>query len=224
MRLNIAVDDVHPELGWGLPGDQSMKYLTDLHDEFGVMYTLFIPSNYHRKYPIGEYKDWIQWLKTHTYFELAAHGHYHDTEDPRRWGECEFGEITNVDVCRERLHLIREEWNKAGHVPVGWRSPGWLCQAVNAGEIGRLFSYAALHYEHNRNLHWVCKEFYGHDGINISEIGVHNGDMIMYQSHINGTWNDNMWCDANYEQMRVSLRFLLEQYPDLQFCTLNMCL
>lgn len=224
MRIVIAVDDIHPDAGWGLPGDAGMDYLHELNKEFGAMFTLFIPSNYHRKFPLSKYVDWVEWLKTHTYFELAAHGHYHDTSNPNSWGECEFGEIADLQVCRERLHNIRDEWNAVKHIPVGWRNPGWLCQPINTVEIGNMFRYVALHYEHNRGIKWPCVEFYGHDGIHTTEVGVHNGDMIMFQSHIFGDWNDNVWNQRNYDQIRASLAYLHETYPDSVHCTLSMCI
>ena len=55
LNLTVAIDDIHPEKGWGLPGDECMYYLDELHKEFGTKFTLFIPSNYHNQYPMSEY-------------------------------------------------------------------------------------------------------------------------------------------------------------------------
>ena len=46
--------------------------------------------------------------------------------------------------------------------------------------------------------------------------------MIMFQSHIAGDWNDNVWNESNYNQMRLSLEHLSKM--DLKFKTLNECL
>ena len=81
MNVTISIDDIHPEKGWGLEGDVQMEYLESLNKDFGAKFTLFIPSNYHRNFPISEYKEWIDWLISKKYFELAAHGHFHETSN-----------------------------------------------------------------------------------------------------------------------------------------------
>ena len=92
MQVTIAIDDIHPEVGWGLEGDKCMEYLEKLNKEFGAKFTLFIPSNYHNQFPISEHRGWVEWLKSKDYFELAAHGHYHMCERTDI-GECEFFEL-----------------------------------------------------------------------------------------------------------------------------------
>ena len=47
MNLVVAIDDLHPEQGWGCEGDIQVDYLTPLNDEFEVKFTLFCPSYYH---------------------------------------------------------------------------------------------------------------------------------------------------------------------------------
>ena len=42
INVTISIDDIHPEKGWGLPGDKCMEYLENLHKEFGAKFTLFI--------------------------------------------------------------------------------------------------------------------------------------------------------------------------------------
>ena len=51
---------------------------------------------------------------------------------------------------------------------------------------------------------------FGADGIHETNINLHNGN-IMFQSHIAGEWNDNCWNLDNYNQMRVSLKYLIGQ-------------
>ena len=41
----------------------------------------------------------------------------------------------------------------------------------------------------------------------------------MFQSHIAGSWNDNVWNEMNYEQMRLSLGYLKSQ--DIEFKTIR---
>ena len=221
MVVTISIDDIHPEKGWGIEGDDCMLYLDELNKEFNAKFTLFIPSNYHGKYKISEHKDWVQWLKGKDYFELAAHGHYHQCER-KNIGECEFFELDNLAKAKERIGLMMDEWKEAGHIPVGWRNPGWLGHPEAIRELGKTFEYAAIHYEHNHNIPWSCKTFFGHDGINVTDIKTHNDGMIMFQSHIAGDWNDNVWNEDNYNQMRVSLEHLRQM--KLTFKTLNECL
>lgn len=210
LNLTVAIDDIHPEKNWGMPDDECMQYLDLLNKEFGTKFTLFIPSNYHGQYPLSEHKDWIDWLKSLGYFELAAHGHYHACTR-HDIGECEFFELDNDNIVIERIQMIFNEWNKVEHIPVGWRNPGWLAHPIAVKHLGKYFKYAAVHYEHNHNLQWDCNMIFGADGIHETDIKLHNGN-LMFQSHIAGNWNKNSWIKENYEQFRTSLEFLHEQY------------
>ena len=219
IKLTIAIDDVHPEQGWGLPGDKCMDYLDMLNKEFGAKFTLFIPSNYHNKFPLSAHVDWINWLKSKNYFELAAHGHYHLCERDDI-GECEFLELNTEQKVIDRLNLLSYEWEAVGHTPIGWRNPGWLTHPIAVKYLCDKFKYAAVHYKHNRGLDWApCKMVFGHDGIHETDIKLHNGNTIMFQSHIAGDWNDNVWNENNYEQLRISLKYLTEN-NNVEFKTL----
>lgn len=211
MKLTVAIDDLHPEKNWGLEGDKCMFYLDELHKEFNIKFTLFIPSNYHNKFPLSQHKYWIDWLLSKEYFELAAHGHYHMTSNKQMWGECEFADISNEETCRERINIMMKEWEMVNYRPIGWRNPGWLCQPYCVSPLSEIFEYSALHYEHNRNMKWGCKMIFGHDGIHETDIKLHDG-VLMFQSHIAGDWNQNTWNEANYEQFRTSLQFIQENY------------
>ena len=220
MEVTIAIDDIHPEKGWGLEGDECMYYLDELNKEFGAKFTLFIPSNYHNKFPLSDHKDWIDWLKSKGYFELAAHGHYHMCERTDI-GECEFFELDTADKVKSRIWQMMDEWSDVDHKPEGWRNPGWLAHPEAVKWLGPMFKYAAVHYEHNRNLQWDCKMIFGADGIHETNINLHEG-RIMFQSHIAGDWNDNCWNKSNYEQMRVSLEHLtIMPEQNIKFKTLN---
>jgi len=221
LNITISIDDINPLEGWGIEGDIQMSYLEDLYKEFGAKFTLFIPSNYHKQAPLSKHKDWVDWLKSKDYFELAAHGHYHECEN-EGIGECEFWELNTEQKAKDRINLMLKEWEAVGHKPEGWRNPGWLGNHIAIKELGGHFKYAAVHYEHNHNNKWLCKTFYGADGIDITDIKVHNDNMIMFQSHIAGDWNDNVWNKTNYEQMRVSLKHLSKM--DVEYKTLSECL
>lgn len=211
-NLTVAIDDVHPEYGWGMPGDKCVYYLNELNKEFGTKFTLFIPSNYHRQYPISQHKEWIDWLMSMGYFELAAHGHYHQTSDKDIWGEMEFAELQDPKQITDRILLMQNEWNAVGINPKGWRNPGWICSPQSAEQLKHLFEYVAVHYIHNMGLMWgTSKMIFGADGIHETDIKIHN-DNFMFQSHIAGDWNKNIWNQENYEQFRMSLNFLHTEY------------
>ncbi len=217
MEITISIDDLHPEVGWGMPDDKCMFYLDELNKEFGAKFTLFIPSNYHHKFPLSEHAEWVDWLKSIPYFELAAHGHFHECER-NDIGECEFFELDTPEKAQSRIHQMLSEWEKVNHKPIGWRNPGWLAHPLAINELGKHFKYAAIHYEHNHNIPWGCKTIFGHDGINETDIQMHQGN-IMFQSHIAGDWNDNVWNEDNYQQLRISLQHLLQYNP--KFSTLQ---
>lgn len=228
MTITISCDDVHPQAGWRILDDKTEQWFRTLNEEFGCRFTLFVPSNYHGEYPISEHKGWVKELASIDWLRLEAHGHYHQTSDPQRFGEIEFLEIQTEQVAKERIAMIVNEWAACGidARQMGWRNPGWLCSEVSKKEIENTFKYAAIHYEHNRGLQWKIPTLFGHDGIQQENIGIHNVSdkhpegMIMYTSHIAGSWNHNVWNEANYEQLRLSLSHLVEQYQ-CEFKTLN---
>jgi peptidoglycan/xylan/chitin deacetylase (PgdA/CDA1 family) len=212
LNLAVAIDDIHPEIGWGMPDDECMGYLDSLNKEFDIKFTLFIPSNYHGHYPLSEHKDWINWLKSLGYFELAAHGHYHMTSNKDTWGEMEFAELQDPKQITNRISLMQNEWQAVEIDPIGWRNPGWICSPQSNKQLRQIFKYAAVHYVHNRGLTWGdCKTIFGADGIHETNIQLH-GNNLMFQSHIAGDWNKNSWTKENYEQFRVSLEFLFNSY------------
>lgn len=225
INLNIACDDVNPKKGYRLIGEPAEKWFRQLNEEFGCKFTLFIPSCYHNQYPLSQHKEWVRELNSIPYFELAAHGHFHMTNDPQRFGECEFAELDSLTACTDRINMIQEEWKSVRIKPSGWRNPGWVCHKSLNMVFNELLpikyldlKYVAVHYEHNRGMNWDCKTFFGHDGIQQEHIEIHNispdgqTGMIMFQSHIAGKHNHNVWNQENYEQLRMSLTHLFENY------------
>lgn len=219
LKLNIACDDVNPLKGYRILGDKTETWFRKLNEDYRVKFTLFIPSNYHNQAPLSQNKEWIQELNSIEWLELAAHGHFHMTNDPQRFGECEFAELDSLTACTDRINMIQEEWKSVRIKPLGWRNPGWLCHKSLNMVFNELLpikyldlKYVAVHYEHNRNLQWNCKTFFGHDGIQQENISIHNENMIMFQSHITGKHNHNVWNEQNYDQLRLSLDHLFENY------------
>jgi hypothetical protein len=227
--VTIAIDDVHPQKGWRILGDKTEMWLRELHEQFGARFTLFIPSNYHGQYPLSEHKEWVKELASIEWLELAAHGHLHMTSDPKRFGECEMLELNTSEDCSNRYADMMQEWMECGVSVSGWRNPGWLCSPMWNDYIryikemyNNTFEYVAVHYEHNKGMTWPCKTFFGHDGIQQEKISVHNGDMIMFQSHIAGNHNHNVWNSDNFEQLKLSLDYLTKNHS-CEFKTLKEC-
>lgn len=220
MNLTIAIDDVNPLKDWRIFGDKTEQYLFNLNKEFGAKFTLFIPSNYHNEAPISKHKEWIKELNDSGIFELAAHGHFHQTTNPNNYGECEFFELAERELVQNRIELMLEEWDKVGIKPKGWRNPGWLCSIQSNTLLSNHFDWVALHYEHNRGMKWdTCKEIFGSDGIHNTDITTHD-NRIMLHSHICGNWNDNVWNEDNYQQAKLSLEHLVNNY-EIEFKTMS---
>ena len=175
----IAIDDLHPEKGWGCPGDKSVAYLENLWEEFGCKFTLFIPSNYHNRYPLRLFKDWIDFWKAKDWTELAAHGHYHKCERADI-GECEFFELDTEELALDRIKKCLSQWEAVGYKPKGWRNPGWLAHPSAIKVLGKHFEYSAIHEEHNHGISWECKTFTGCDGIHETDSINLNHNRFMY--------------------------------------------
>ena len=218
-NVTISIDDLHPESGWGCDGDMSVVYLKNLWEEFGCKFTLFIPSNYHGKHPLSKHKDWVDFWRNQEWVELAAHGHFHQCER-KDIGECEFFELDTEVKAEERIQQCLNEWKGVGYTPKGWRNPGWLAHPQAIQIIGKHFKYAAIHNEHNHDIKWPCNTFTGHDGINQTESIQMYDDTFMFQSHIAGDWNDNIWNKNNYENFREVLIYLSSLY-ELNYVTLG---
>ena len=120
MVITISIDDLHPEQGWGCEGDDSVGYLEELNKEFGCKFTLFIPSNYHKKYPLSKHQSWVDFWKQKDWVELSAHGHYHSCER-NDIGECEFFEMDTIEkelaiankVLANHAYLARVDFSLA---------------------------------------------------------------------------------------------------------------
>ena len=212
MKIVIAIDDLHPEQGWGSEGDESVGYLEELNKEFGCKFTLFIPSNYHHKYPLSKHKTWARYWKTKKWIEMAAHGHFHECKQDSI-GECEFLELDTEAKAKTRITKCLKEWEAIKVTPTGWRNPGWLTHPSTVPILEKCFDYVALHHEHNNSLQWDCKMIFGEDGIHSTDsINIWRGNSFIFQSHIAGDWNDNCWTNQNYANMRQILMHFENNY------------
>jgi len=221
MKVVIAVDDLHPEQGWGCEGDESVGYLEELNREYGCKFTLFIPSNYHDKYPLSENIDWVDWWTSNDWVELASHGHYHKVFKYtfEEIGEQEFLELSYQEA-KERVNDILNQWFKVGVSPKGFRMPGWGCTQQSADAVSEYFDWVAQHDRINNGIHFDTNIFYGEDSINETDSLREWDGAIHFQSHIAGHYNKNNWTSENYETFRVILNYL-KNNNNLKFVTFS---
>ena len=115
-NLVVAIDDVHPEKDWGVEGDVQVEYLTELNKRYGVKFNLFVPSNYHDKFPIT--KEFVDFWKQYDWIELSNHGHFHACKN-EGIGEMEFYEL-NHGEANQRLQESLSLWEECGYKPKGF--------------------------------------------------------------------------------------------------------
>ncbi len=218
MKTNVvvAIDDVHPEVDWGCEGDEQIEYLDSLNEKYGVKFNLFIPSNYHDKYPIT--KEWVDFWKSKDYVELSNHGHYHACKN-EGIGEMEFFELSYGESV-QRIQESLELWEKSGYKPKGFRPPGWGLTQESANAVSNYFDWIAGHTEINKGLSFGTQFFEGCDGINEPDSLSLYGNTFMFQSHINGVHNENVWTEETYLHFEKVIEYLLTQY-ELQFVTIS---
>ena len=169
-------------------------------------------------------KDWVSYWKQFDWVELANHGHYHDTKKYtfEQIGDQEFLELDFVEAT-ERIQESLELWEQCGHKPKGFRAPGWGIQQDAAYAVSNYFEWIAGHEHINQGIDFknVPKYFVGADGIHETDNINLYGETFMFQSHIQGDWNDNVWSEENYLHFQQVVKYLLSQYNELQFKTIS---
>jgi len=212
----VAIDDIHPEKGWGVEGDVQVEYLQKLNEKHGVKFNLFVPSNYHGHFPIT--KDFVDFWTQYDWIELSNHGHYHACKTDGI-GEMEFYEL-NFGDATQRIQDSLQLWEDSGYKPKGFRAPGWGVNQQSADAISNYFEWVAGHTDINKGINWGTQFFEGCDGINETEDISLYGNTFMFQSHINGTHNDNVWNEENFLHFDKVVEYLLTEY-ELQFVTIS---
>ena len=164
----------------------------------------------------------MSYWKQFDWVELANHGHYHDIQKyPKEdFGEQEFVELDFVEA-NQRIQDSLEIWEHCGHKPKGFRAPGWGITQGAANAVSNYFEWVAQHEEHNQLVSFGVPNFVGCDGINETENINLYGKTFMFQSHIHGDWNDNVWSEKNYLHFQQVVKYLLSQYKELQFKTVS---
>ena len=218
-NLIVAIDDLHPEQGWGCEGDVQVEYLKELNKKYGVKFNLFCPSYYHNEYPLT--KDWVSYWKQFDWIELSNHGHYHDV---KKYTKEEIGELDflalNKDEAVDRVRDSLDLWEQCGHKPKGFRAPGWGISQEAADVVSENFEWVAQHEDINKRIKFNTKHFIGADGIHQSDDVKLYGNTFMFQSHIQGDWNDNTWNEENFNYFQRILDYLLSQFK-IEFKTIS---
>ena len=206
-NLVVAIDDLHPEQGWGCEGDIQVEYLTELNKKFGVKFNLFSPSYYHNDYPLT--KDWVDFWKQYDWVELSNHGHFHDVspQNKEHIGEQEFLELS-YSQAEDRIKQSLSLWEKCGHKPNGFRSPGWGINQESADAVSSKYRYIAAHDQINKHVKFKTNVLFGCDGIHERERIYMWETGYVFQSHIAGDWNDNCWNESNYTNFQQVLKYL----------------
>lgn len=210
INVVIAIDDLHPEKGWGVEGDESVERLISLHEEFGCKFVLFIPSNYHKKFAISEHKDWVDFWNKKEWVELAAHGHFHQRPFySQDLTECEFIDL-DYKESQDRINLCLNEWEKVKIKPKGWRMCGWEATQAAFDVVQENFQYIAAHEHSNSHINFRNHKTFAYNTSIINQnLNIHDG-FVFFQSHINGKTNKNTWNNENYLKFKKTLNSMLE--------------
>ena len=215
LDIVIAIDDLHPEEGWGLPNDECTKYIQLLNEEFGCKFVLFTPSNYQGLYPLSKHKDWVKFWKDKDWIEFAGHGHTHcrPYTNPNYCRENEFLDLDYYE-SQKRLNDCLIEWDSVDVHPLGWRMCGWNATQGSFYAAQEKFKYLAIHELTNKNIHFRedCKLFANNTCITSKEQSIVDDKFIYFQSHISGKFNKNVWDLSNYTHFKNTLKILLDKY------------
>ena len=128
--------------------------------------------------------------------------------------ELSYGE--SVQRIQESLEL----WEKCGYKPKGFRPPGWGLTQESANAVSNYFDWIAGHTEINKGLSFGTQFFEGCDGINEPDSLSLYGSTFMFQSHINGIHNENVWTEETYLHFEKVIEYLLLEY-ELNFVTIS---
>ena len=69
----------------------------------------------------------------------------------------------------------------------------WGISQEAATAVSNYFDWVAQHEQINQGIHFTTQHFVGADGIHETDnINLYK-ETFMFQSHIQGDWNDNVW-------------------------------
>jgi len=146
VKVAMDIDDVHPRKGFGIDDiNDNLRYARLLNKNFGMKFTLFIPTNCFGEYPISKYKDWFENIINKDYYEVGAHGHYHHRKDKADFA----GSQKEVN---EIIELMESEFSELGYTPTGVKPCGGLITQGVYGSLSKKFEWISdsVAYKHRK--------------------------------------------------------------------------
>lgn len=216
LKILFSVDDVHPEMGYGLYQNQDQfKYLKKLHDEFGIKFTLFTVPLWHgdQQMDIRKHKTWMTWIKDQNFYEIAMHGLTHTGNKPEL-GAMELMNISTEEL-QKRLIQSKMMFQECGILPTGFKTPGW----THPKELYQILPIIGID--------WIADHFIGEQPIILSNGTIqipyncniehlefsHPQNIAIFHSHISPKeGNKNGWTEDLYKKTRDYLLKLKEDY------------
>lgn len=225
LKIAFSVDDVHPEVGFGLLMDNDpLMYLKKLHQEFGCKFTLFAVPQWQNnpKFAVQNNLQWYKILGKLPYYEIAQHGLTHQASRPEAQAQ-EFYGLSPEDV-EKRIVYGKKAFEEAGIKVVGFKSPGWNTPPFTYDLLKKHgFKYVGDHFLGTTpiNQNGLYRVPYTFSIDKIFHMGYTDGYVILH-SHISrkdGTMNG--WNEDLYKHVRGYLLALKENVPDIQFMTIS---
>ena len=223
INIVFSVDDVHPEIGYGLlKNNDQFKYLKKLNDEFGLKFTLFLIPFWHgiKEFDIQKHKDWITWIQTQGFYEIAAHGVTH-AGNKQELGAMELMNISTEELSK-KIQDSKKLFLNCGVNARGFKTPGW----EHPKELYAILPTAGFE--------WIADHFIGEKPIifsndlvqlpyNCNTEELHNAfprETAILHSHISPKeGNKNGWTETLYQSVR---NYLLELQKTRTFVSLTM--
>lgn len=210
LKIAFSVDDIAPIEGFGLEKEKgNLNYLLKLNEEFGVKFTLFLIPNLKGQNNIEYYSNWINWLKSKPFFEIAAHGYEHWNS---RGDSIEFFKIPK-EKAEELIKKCLECFHKVGIEPHGFKYPGWLYETEFINLLFPNFKYLADHFVSIYSIK-MTNGFY-RIPYTLSAENLHSNhydDTLIIHSHIGvDKQNKNGFTDELYENVRNYLKEIIKK-------------
>jgi predicted deacetylase len=222
LLVAIDVDDINPTPTYGFYRERdNLKYLFSLQKEFGAKFTLFVVPNWKGNADILQHKDWIQWLVSHPFFEIADHGYIHQCKDPRGQGQ-EFLGLTANEI-NERLILAKQTFEECGITVKGMRVPGWTYPQYAIPVFQQHFEWIGEHII-GKNITQLStgliKIPYTLSIDNLHSNYYDNGYLILHSHISREEGNQNGWNTELYTQVQQYLQNL-QKHANVEYVTFS---
>lgn len=190
IKIAIGIDDVFPKQGFGLnDSTDQLKFTRILNELFGLKFTLFIIANYSDECSLVNNMEWVDWIKSVPYYELAAHGYYHHTSDNKLDFNIGDEEVNN------RFQKMNNVFNKVGLDIRGIKPCGYKATEYAYNLMSGKYEWIADHVNNiDKN---VSQKRYFHTS-SIYKPEFNNTEYIYLTGHIS---NGGRNCDGLSEEI-----------------------